>query len=226
MSDPKEASLGLHPEFKNILFDLDGTITDSSTGIINAYMYSLNKIGLFESDMDVVKSYIGSPLRAYFTQRHNLNDNDSETAVKFFREYYTEKGLFENNVYPGMAELLAELHSKAYQVFIATSKPEIFARRVLSHFKIDKYFSYIKGSDMSADNKPKQSIINDVLTVNNLDKNESIMIGDRYHDINGAKLNNINSIAVTYGYGSLEELQKENPTYFASNTYELKSILL
>src|SRR6187455_1824529 len=96
-------------KYKNILFDLDGTITDSSPGIINSYLYSLNKIGLLENDIERLKSYIGSPLRAYYTERHNINTEESDIAVKFFREHYAEIGLFENNMYPNLDNLLPEL---------------------------------------------------------------------------------------------------------------------
>lgn len=213
-------------KYKNVLFDLDGTITDSSPGIINSYLFSLDKIGLAENDIDYLRSFIGSPLRAYYTQRHNLSIGDSDIAVKYFREHYSEKGLFENTVYPNMDKLLDELQDSGHQLFIATSKPLEFALTVLSHFNLRNYFNTIHGSDMSADNKPKDKLISDALLMNGLNKNESIMIGDRYHDIKGAKLNGIDSIAVTYGYGSLDELNKEEPTYFAADCYGLKSILL
>jgi len=211
-------------KYKNILFDLDGTITDSSPGIINSYLHSLDKIGLAESDIDVLRSYIGSPLRAYYTERHNLSTADSDLAVKHFREHYTETGLFENTVYPGMAEFIDRLEESGFRLYIATSKPLEFAITVLNHFNLKEYFNSIHGSDMSADNKPKDKLIADALLMNGLCKNESIMIGDRYHDINGAKLNGIDSIAVTYGYGSIDELAKLEPEFMASNTRELAQI--
>lgn len=213
-------------KFKNILFDLDGTITDSSPGIINSYLHSLIKIGLAEDDIDKLKSYIGSPLRAYYTERHNLSTADSDIAVKHFREHYSEKGIFENAVYHGMAELIDKLQENGFRLYIATSKPLEFAVTVLNHFKLKEYFNSIHGSDMSADNKPKDKLISDALIMNGLIKNECIMIGDRYHDIKGAKVNGIDSIAVMYGYGSREELNIEEPTYFAENVKYLKTILL
>lgn len=212
--------------YKNILFDLDGTITDSSPGIINSYLYSLEKIGLAENDIDHLKSFIGSPLRAYYTQRHNLSTSESDIAVKHFREHYSETGLFENNIYPGLDKLLDELQASGKNLYIATSKPLEFALRVLTHFDLKDYFNSIHGSDMSADNKAKDKLITDAIIMNGLNKNESIMIGDRYHDINGAKINGIDSIAVTYGYGSREELEKEEPTYFAKDYNDLKQILM
>jgi phosphoglycolate phosphatase len=213
-------------KYKNILFDLDGTITDSSPGIINSYLYSLGQIGLTENDIEHLKSFIGSPLRAYYTQRHNLSTADSDIAVKHFRDHYAETGLFENTVYPGMEALLNELSSNDHKLFIATSKPLEFALTVLSHFNLKEYFGSIHGSDMSADNKPKDKLIADAIIMNGLNKNECIMVGDRYHDIKGAKINGIDSIAVTYGYGSLDELSKEDPTYFANNYSGLREILI
>lgn len=212
-------------KYKNILFDLDGTITDSSPGIINSYLHSLNKIGLAEDDIDKLKSYIGSPLRAYYTERHNLSTADSDTAVKHFREHYAEKGIFENAVYPGMAELIDKLRENGFRLYIATSKPLEFAITVLNHFNIKEYFNSIHGSDMSADNKPKDRLIADAILMNGLSKDESIMIGDRYHDINGAKTNGIASIAVTYGYGSINELSELQPDHIASSAGDIEKIL-
>lgn len=211
-------------KYKNILFDLDGTITDSSPGIINSYLHSLEKTGLAENDINRLKSYIGSPLRAYYTERHNMNVNDSDTAVKHFREHYSVTGIFENNVYPGMGELIEKLHRSGFKLFIATSKPLQFAITVLDHFNLKEYFISIHGSDMSADNKPKDKLIADALLMNGLIKNESIMIGDRYHDINGAKLNGIDSIAVTYGYGSRGELEPLKPEFLVSSSAEIERI--
>lgn len=211
-------------KFKNILFDLDGTITDSSPGIINSYLHSLNKIGLAEDDIDKLKSYIGSPLRAYYTERHNLSTADSDIAVKHFREHYAQTGIFENAVYPGMAELIDKLQENGFRLYIATSKPLEFAITVLNHFKIKEYFNSIHGSDMSADNKPKDRLIADAILMNGLSEDESIMIGDRYHDVNGAKTNGIASIAVTYGFGSLKELSELAPDYIASSSEEIEII--
>jgi len=120
--------------YKNILFDLDGTLTDSSPGIINAYIYSLNKLGLNEDDISIVRSYIGSPLRAYYAERQKLTPADSELAVKYFREHYNDTGIYENNVYPGIKELLEKLTDSGCRLYIATSKPEKFALTVLEHF--------------------------------------------------------------------------------------------
>jgi len=211
-------------KYKNILFDLDGTITDSSPGIINSYLHSLTRIDLAENDIDMLRSYIGSPLRAYYTERHNMSTADSDIAVKHFREHYAETGLFENTVYPGMDELIHKLHDSGFRLYIATSKPLQFAITVLDHFNLKEYFNSIHGSDMSADNKPKDKLIADAILMNGLIKSECVMIGDRYHDINGAKVNGIDSIAVTYGYGSVDELAKLEPVFMAANTRELTEI--
>ena len=212
-------------KYKNILFDLDGTITDSSPGIINSYLHSLNKIGLAEDDIDKLKSYIGSPLRAYYTERHNLSTADSDIAVKHFREHYAEIGIFENTIYPNMDVLIDKLSESGFRLYIATSKPLEFAITVLNHFNLKEYFDSIHGSDMSADNRPKDKLIADAILMNGLSKNESIMIGDRYHDINGAKTNGIASIAVTYGYGSINELSELQPEYIAASADEIEKIL-
>lgn len=213
-------------KYKNILFDLDGTISDSSPGIINGYQYSLNKMGFPQDDSNLIKSYIGSPLRSYYTEEKKLGPADSETAVRFFREYYTDKGIFENNLYDKMDELIGELHQNGNRLFLATSKPLEFALRILEHFKIKDRFISIHASDMSADNKPKDKLIADAILMNGLVKAESVMIGDRYHDIRGAKVNGIHAIAVTYGFGSRAEIDSEKPEHIASNAGEIKSIIL
>lgn len=212
-------------KYRNILFDLDGTISDSSPGIINAYQYSLNKMGFPQDDPSVIKSYIGSPLRSYYTEQKKLDAPDSETAVKFFREYYTDKGIFENTLYENMDELIGELNNNGNSLFIATSKPLEFALRILNHFKIKEYFTSIHGSDMSADNKPKEKLISDAIIMNGLVKADSVMIGDRYHDIRGAKANGIDSIAVTYGFGSRAEIETEKPDHVAANSDEIRKII-
>lgn len=212
-------------KYKNILFDLDGTISDSSPGIINAYQYSLNKMGFPQDDPSVIKSYIGSPLRSYYTEQKKLDAPDSETAVKFFREYYTDKGIFENTLYERMDELIGELNNNGNRLFIATSKPLEFALRILNHFKVKEYFTSIHGSDMSADNKPKDKLISDAIIMNGLNKAESVMVGDRYHDIRGAKVNGIDSIAVTYGFGSRAEIETEKPDHIAANSDEIRNII-
>lgn len=212
-------------KYKNVLFDLDGTISDSSPGIINAYQYSLNKMGFPGDDPAVIKSYIGSPLRSYYTDEKNLDGSDSEIAVKFFREYYSETGIFENNLYDKMDELIGELFNNGNRVFIATSKPLEFALRILTHFKLKEYFTSIHGSDMSADNKPKDKLISDAIIMNGLAKAESVMIGDRYHDIRGARSNGIDSIAVTYGFGSKTEIETEKPDHIAANSDDIRNII-
>jgi len=209
----------------NILFDLDGTLTDPKEGIVNSILYALDKLEIQEKHIKELDSFIGPPLRDSFQKRYNLSEDLAEKAMTFYREYFSEKGLYENEVYTGIDELLEFLYSHNYKMFVATSKPTLFADRILRHFNLDKYFIEIIGSNLDNTRTDKTEIISHVVSVHRLQTNNSVMIGDRKHDIIGAKNNSMKSIAVTYGYGSLEEISLHKPDFIVNNCNELKSIL-
>ncbi len=207
-----------------ILFDLDGTLTDPKEGIINSILYALEKLGIHENYVEELDSFIGPPLRESFAARYNLSSNLADSAVNIYREYFSTKGLFENVPYPGVANLLENLYSQHYKLFVATSKPTVFAKQILRHFKLDTYFVDIIGSNLDNTRTDKTEIISHVVTLHSLQTSKCIMVGDRKHDMTGAKNNSMKTIGVTYGYGSLQELLDCQPDFLANDCNDIKSI--
>ncbi len=202
--------------YKWILFDLDGTLTDSGEGIINSAVYALKKYNIDTKDRSELKKFIGPPLHDSFKMFYGFSEEESIQAVKYFREYYSEKGIFENRLYGGIAETLEEIKKSGRKIALATSKAEKFALRVLEHFDIEKYFDFIAGSIMDGRRSSKAEIISFVL--NNCavqDLSQAVMIGDREHDIYGAENAGIDSIGVLYGYGSKDELISAGADFLA-----------
>jgi len=206
----------------NILFDLDGTLTDPREGIINSILFALKKLGIQEDSVAELDSFIGPPLRESFIARYNLSDILADQAMNYYREYFAVKGMFENVVYTGVEDMLGSLILKKYKLFVATSKPTIYSIEILKHFNLDKYFVEIVGSNLDNTRTDKSEIIEHVLTVHNLESADSIMIGDRKHDIIGAKNNSMKCIGVTYGYGSMQELVSAGPDFIINGCKELE----
>ncbi|MCO5233632.1 MAG: HAD family hydrolase [Chitinophagales bacterium] len=213
--------------YHNILFDLDGTLTDSSLGITNSVAYALSKYGIEVNDNNELKKFIGPPLVESFEKFYKFSNFDSSQAVKFYREYYSDKGIFENFLYEGIEDLLIQLTNQGQSVLLATSKPEYYAKIILNHFNIDGYFSFVAGSNMDGSRVQKQELIAHVLDLAGIrDKASCIMIGDREYDIIGAKHVGIDSMGVLFGFGSRDELQRVNPEYLVINVNEIKEHLL
>ena len=204
---------------KYILLDLDGTITDSSEGITKSVQYALEKMGVTESNQDILKRYIGPPLNESFTKFHGLNDEDSLKAVAYYRERYAITGIYENKLFNGITELLSGLKKEGYTVALATCKPEIYVPTILKHFNIEKYFDIAVGSELEGGKRRhKDDVIEEVLSQimkkNNIQssdiisvKADAIMIGDRKDDILGAKDTGIESIGLRYGFAEKDELE-------------------
>jgi phosphoglycolate phosphatase len=207
-----------------ILFDLDGTLTNPKEGIVNSILYALGKLGIKENFVNELDSFIGPPLRDSFIKRYNLTDKLADKAVISYREYFAIKGLFENEMYPGAEEMLESFCTKKYQLFVATSKPTTYSERILKHFRLDKFFIEIVGSNLDNTRTDKTEIISHIITSHNLMAANSIMVGDRKHDITGAKNNLIKSVGVTYGYGSLEELRSAQAEFIVNDFVELKTL--
>lgn len=203
---------------KNIIFDLDGTISKSAPGILNAFEYALDKMGKSYSRDDLYK-YIGPPLRDSFVKE--LGEDLADQGADFYREYYFKKGLFETEIYDGIKDLIENLNSGSYKIFLATSKGEESSKKILDYFGILDYFSYVSGSENNKNIKKK--VIDHLLKENNLKSSESIMIGDRYYDIEAANNLEIKTIAVTYGYGNKEEFEKAS--CIANSPYEIINII-
>ena len=206
-----------------VLFDLDGTLTDSKIGITKSVQYALSKFNIREDNLDNLESFIGPPLSDSFQQIYGFDASQAQHAVDFYREYFSTSGIHENVVYPGIPALLADLKSKGKQLVVATSKPTVFANQILKAFNLHQYFATIVGSHLDGTRSLKTEIIAHALsTLGKRGENSTVMVGDREHDVIGAQGNAIDSIAVTYGYGSLFELQRANPTYFVHAVEDIK----
>lgn len=211
--------------FDCILFDLDGTLTDSFEGITNSVIYALNRLGETHPDRNLLKSFIGPPLSESFTQRFNGDTEKAAAALEYYREYYTSKGIFENSVYDGIPQMLATLKAMGKRLFVATSKPEPFARKITDHFGLARYFEYVAGASFDKSRENKDQVIAYALATTGIDKQRSVMVGDRQHDITGAKNNGLKSIGVLYGYGSESELKKFGADYIIAAPSDLLKII-
>ena len=210
-------------QFQNILFDLDGTLTDPKMGITQAVQYALTRFDIVEDNLDNLESFIGPPLAVSFAEFYGFSELDCKKAVEYYREYFADKGLYENEVYAGILELLQLLVNQQRTLIVATSKPTVFAEKIMQHFGMAPYFKHIYGSNLDGTRSDKGEIIQAIIEENDLDKSRTIMIGDRKYDIIGAFKNDIATIAVEYGYGSHEELLNSKPTYIVNTVEELKN---
>ncbi|ENW28548.1 HAD family hydrolase [Acinetobacter lwoffii] len=200
---------------KNILIDLDGTLTDPKVGITTSARYGLEKIGHPISDEINIDWIIGPPLKASLAKILNVEADHvlAEQALMGYRERFAVKGLYENHVFEGVTETLAELKRRGYRLFIATAKPTVYAKQILEHFDLAQYFTDIYGSELNGERTNKAELIQYILEQQKLQADQCLMVGDREHDIFGARQNGIDTIAVNYGYGSQEELALAQPKY-------------
>ncbi|MET7019562.1 Phosphoglycolate phosphatase [Bacillus mycoides] len=213
--------------YTTFLFDLDGTLTDPKEGIINAVLYVLEKMGIEEVNISELDSFIGPPIQQSFADRYNMNEIEVERAVFYFREYLKKSGLLENKVYDGIGALLQELKDAGNRLFVATSKPTVFAKQVIEHFQLTTFFEEIVGSNLDGTRIQKEEIIAHILQTNEeLKKEEMVMIGDRKHDVIGANSNGIASIGVLYGYGSEIELSDAGAIHIVKDVEELQSVCI
>lgn len=214
-------------EYKYILFDLDGTLTEPAEGITNSIKYALEKCGISGVTTEELLKFIGPPLRDTFMEFYDFSEEDAEKAVAYYREYFSGKGIFENRVYDGIPELLDKLKQKGKKLLVATSKPEKFTNQILEHFDLAKYFEFVAGATMDNSRNKKADIIRYALEhIQEKDYDRVIMVGDRHYDIDGAIANHIDSVGVLYGYGTKEELTKAGATYIVSSVKELEKLTL
>jgi phosphoglycolate phosphatase len=210
-----------------VFFDLDGTLTDPSVGIINSVKFALQKFKIKVQNPKILFEFIGPPLLESFQKYFALSQDQAVIAIDYFREYFKIKGIYENQIYPGIFELLKQLNQEGRTICIATSKPTPFAKTVLSHFNLAKFCEFIVGSNLDLTRTSKTDVIQYALSkIPDYRKESIVMVGDRKHDIIGAQHFNIASIGVTYGFGSCDEIQDASPTYIANNVAELSHLLL
>jgi len=210
-----------------LLFDLDGTVTDPKVGITKSVQYALDHFGIIVKNLDELNKFIGPPLWQSFGEYYGFDEEKTKIAVEKYRERYLVTGIYENFVYPGIDILFKKLIDIGKTLYIATSKPTVAAKMVLSHFDLDKYFTFTGGSELNGERSDKSEVIRYVLEENNIkDLTRCIMIGDRKHDIIGAKAVGIKSIGVLYGYGDHNELSEANADYIVKDVDELSELLL
>ncbi len=207
---------------RNILFDLDGTLTDPGPGIKNSIRYALKKEQLPPLPEETLNAFIGPPLIDSFMKYCGASAEEARHLTDVYREYFREKGLYENTVYPGIPEVLQKLKERGFRLYLATSKPEPFAKIILEHFGLAGLFTFIGGATMEETRTKKDEVIQYVLEENRLIKEECLMVGDRSYDIDGAHQCGLCAIGVLYGYGTIQELKDAEA--WAQNPEELLDI--
>ena len=209
-----------------ILFDLDGTLTDSSPGILNGFEYTLKEMGVEVPERSSMMKFVGPPLTESFGNMLGMSDEDTVKAIALYRKYYHELGgVFENSVYPGVREMLSELKKAGKKLIVATSKNMKGTKTVLEHFDLLEFFDFV-GTSNDTDRPNKIDVINYAIKecgINDLSK--AVMVGDRHYDITAAVEAGLDSIGVLYGYGDSEELTKAGATYLAESPADVVTIV-
>ena len=212
--------------YQKILFDLDGTLTDSSLGIINSVCFALEKMNLPIPVREDLLPFIGPPLKESFSKFFHLSEEDSQQAVTFYRQYFSEIGLFENQLYPDVIPVLSDLRASGKKLILATSKPEIFAVQILEHFQIKDFFQVIAGATLDGQRSTKADVIQHAIEMAQVtDTSHCLMVGDREHDIEGAKVHLMDAVGVLYGFGSKKELVEAGATYILDKLADLPSLI-
>lgn len=212
---------------QNILFDLDGTLTDPKAGITQCIRFSLGHFTDHIPGADDLTWCIGPPLRDSFARLLNTTDSHIlDQAVSLYRERFSEKGMFENKVYPDVHQSLEQIKASGIRIFLATSKPRVYARKILDHFGLSHFFKKRYGAELDGRFVDKGELIAHILGAEGLDSKTTLMIGDRVYDIAGGKKNNLMTAAVTYGYGSRDEIASSNPDLVFDSLADLPAFLL
>ena len=209
--------------YKAIFFDLDGTLTESGEGITKSVQYALEKLGVSAPDLEPLKVFVGPPLLEQFMKYAGFDKETAQKGIEYYRERYSEKGMYENTVYPGVENTLAELKRRGYRLAVASAKPTFYVTQIMDHFNLSRYFEVIAGTDLNGPKVTKSQVIEEALERMSLSdhRDQVIMVGDREHDILGARRCGIQCVAVSYGYGSREELEKAQPLQIVASADEL-----
>lgn len=212
-------------KFDTLLFDLDGTLTDSTEGILNCLIYAIERMG-FEVPEDT-NIFLGPPIRQSFAEFLGMNGDQVDEAVRIFRERYSDTGLFENRVYDGIPEMLERLKSGGKRIMVATSKPQVYAVRIFERFGLAQYFEIVGGAELDGSRDYKDEVIEYVLAKAGItDRSTVLMIGDRRQDVLGAHKTDIECMGILWGYGSVEELTQAGADYIARTPQEAADMLL
>lgn len=214
----------MRPEY--IFMDLDGTISDPKEGITKAVAYALSYYGIRVENLDTLEKFIGPPLLDSFRDFYGFSEERSREAVEKYREYFGRQGLFENVLYDGMKELFAAVVSQGKKIVIATSKPEVYTVQILKYFGIEHYFRFVAGSTLDGSRSKKGDVIRYALDSLKIAADQAVMVGDRKHDVNGAKENGMYVVGVLYGYGDRKELEIAGADCIVSDVKKLKEKLI
>lgn len=214
----------MRPEY--IFMDLDGTISDPKEGITKAVAYALSYYGIRVENMDTLEKFIGPPLLDSFRDFYGFSEERSREAIEKYREYFGRQGLFENVLYDGMKELLAAVVSQGKKIVIATSKPEVYTVQILKYFGIEHYFRFVAGSTLDGSRSKKGDVIRYALDSLKITADQAVMVGDRKHDVNGAKENGMYVVGVLYGYGDRKELEIAGADCIVSDVKKLREKLI
>lgn len=223
--------------FQYLLFDLDGTLTDPKLGITGCVQYALRRFGIEEPDLDKLEPFIGPPLADSFQEFYGFDEEKAAEAIVRYRERFSTIGLLENEIYPGIKEMLAHLKQAGKTLAVASSKPTVFVKKILQHFEIEQYFDIIVGSELDGTRARKEEVVEEALRQlyqifgdvqkrsDKKDNDRIVMIGDRKFDIQGAKLFNLVSVGVTFGYALPGELEEAGADYIVDTVTELEELL-
>lgn len=209
-----------------ILFDLDGTLTDSKEGIFKSAQYALTKLGITPPPLSDMNWVVGPPIRQSFAERYGLSEEDALRGLRFYQERFGKVGYLENRVYPGVAEMLRTLSDAGCTLAVATSKPAFYATRILEHFGLDNYFAYISGSEMDGANGAKSAVVARAMQEIGADPAETAMVGDRRYDMQSARAAGLFAVGAGYGYADPGELEAAGAEAIAADTAALTKILL
>ena len=214
--------------FDVVLFDLDGTLTDPKQGITSCVQYALADIGIDEPDLDNLEDFIGPPLKEHFIERYSLDESTAKACVDKYRERYNPVGVYENKMYEGIDKVLETLKERGIKLAVASSKPTMLVNVVLEHFGLMKYFDVVAGSELDGTRTRKSDVIRyafELLDEKGLSHERPIMVGDRKHDVIGAREAGIPCMAVAYGYGPVEELTAEHPDFIVKKVSDIADII-
>ena len=211
--------------YKNIMFDLDGTVTDSGRAIMSSVEYALSHFGITDQPREKLQTFIGPSLFDSFEREYNMAEDDCNKAVALYRDIYEKERMYDVDIYDGIPELLEKLKESGLTVLLITSKPLVFAEKIMEKIGLAKYFDHMVGPDLSDHSSDKKRLIEKAVDAYGLKKAECVMIGDTRYDIIGASDAGVDSIAVTYGYGSVDEMKEAGATYMADSVKDVAGIV-
>lgn len=210
---------------KNIMFDVDGTIFDTGEGVSASILYALEKMGEKPLPAETLRKFIGPPLIDGFMQFAGFSEEKANTAIAYYREFYTPKGVYMAKLYDGIESLFSDLYNAGKNLFVISSKPTVFVQKLFAKYNIDKYFKDIAEVRFDNCEISKADLIESAMKKYGLDISDTVMIGDRKFDIDGAKEIGVRSIGVTYGFGSRDELLRHGADFIADSAEEIKKYI-